>query len=705
MEVHVPRKTPIERYRNIGISAHIDAGKTTTTERILFYTGVTHKIGEVHDGAATMDWMEQEQERGITITSAATTAFWKGMAGNYPEHRINIIDTPGHVDFTIEVERSMRVLDGACMVYDSVGGVQPQSETVWRQANKYKVPRIAFVNKMDRVGADFFRVQKQIGERLKGVAVPIQIPIGAEEHFEGVVDLVKMKAIVWDDESQGIKFEYKEIPANLVELAHEWREKMVEAAAEADEALLEKYLEDHESLTEDEIKGALRKRTIANEIVPMLCGSAFKNKGVQAMLDAVIDYLPSPVDVPAILGHDENDNEAERHPSDDEPFSALAFKIMTDPFVGQLIFFRVYSGVVESGDTVYNAVKEKKERLGRILQMHANERKEIKEVRAGDIAAAVGLKEATTGDTLCDPSKIIILERMIFPEPVISQAVEPKTKADQEKMGIALNRLAQEDPSFRVATDEESGQTIISGMGELHLEILVDRMKREFGVEATVGKPQVAYRETVRTKVEDVEGKFVKQSGGRGQYGHAVITLEPNPTKGHEFVDAIKGGVIPREFIPAVEKGILETLKAGVLAGYPVVDTKVTLTFGSYHDVDSNENAFRMAGSMAFKDAMRKAKPVLLEPMMAVEVETPEEFMGNVMGDLSGRRGIVQGMEDIAGGGGKLVRAEVPLAEMFGYSTSLRSLTQGRATYTMEFKHYAETPNNVSEAIINTKHK
>jgi len=701
----VPRKTPIERYRNIGISAHIDAGKTTTTERILFYTGVTHKIGEVHDGAATMDWMEQEQERGITITSAATTAFWKGMAGNYPEHRINIIDTPGHVDFTIEVERSMRVLDGACMVYDSVGGVQPQSETVWRQANKYKVPRIAFVNKMDRVGADFFRVQRQIGERLKGVAVPIQIPVGAEEHFEGVVDLVKMKAIVWDDDSQGIKFEYKDIPANLVELAHEWREKMVEAAAEADEVLLEKYLEDHESLTEDEIKGALRKRTIANEIVPMLCGSAFKNKGVQAMLDAVIDYLPSPVDVPAILGHDENDNEAERHPSDDEPFSALAFKIMTDPFVGQLIFFRVYSGVVESGDTVYNAVKEKKERLGRILQMHANERKEIKEVRAGDIAAAVGLKEATTGDTLCDPDKVIILERMIFPEPVISQAVEPKTKADQEKMGIALNRLAQEDPSFRVNTDEESGQTIISGMGELHLEILVDRMKREFGVEATVGKPQVAYRETVRSKVEGVEGKFVKQSGGRGQYGHAVITLEPEQGKGYQFIDAIKGGVIPREFIPAVDKGIQDTLKAGVLAGYPVVDVKVTLTFGSYHDVDSNENAFRMAGSMAFKEAMRKAKPVLLEPMMAVEVETPEDFMGNVMGDLSGRRGIVQGMEDIAGGGGKLVRAEVPLSEMFGYSTSLRSLTQGRATYTMEFKHYAETPNNVSEAIINSKHK
>ncbi|GAB5100865.1 elongation factor G [Caballeronia sp. LP006] len=701
----MPRKTPIERYRNIGISAHIDAGKTTTTERILFYTGVTHKIGEVHDGAATMDWMEQEQERGITITSAATTAFWKGMAGNYPEHRINIIDTPGHVDFTIEVERSMRVLDGACMVYDSVGGVQPQSETVWRQANKYKVPRIAFVNKMDRVGADFFRVQRQIGERLKGVAVPIQIPIGAEDHFQGVVDLVKMKAILWDDDSQGIKFTYAEIPDNLKELAHEWHGKMVEAAAEANEELLEKYLENHESLTEEEIKAALRQRTIANEIVPMLCGSAFKNKGVQAMLDAVIDYLPSPVDVPAILGHTEDDQEAERHPSDDEPFAALAFKIMTDPFVGQLIFFRTYSGVVNSGDTVYNPVKEKKERLGRILQMHANERKEIKEVRAGDIAAAVGLKEATTGDTLCDPNHVIILERMIFPEPVISQAVEPKTKADQEKMGIALNRLAQEDPSFRVTSDEESGQTIISGMGELHLEILVDRMKREFGVEATVGKPQVAYRETVRNKVTDVEGKFVKQSGGRGQYGHAVITLEPDPGKGYEFVDAIKGGVIPREYIPAVDKGIQETLKAGVLAGYPVVDTKVTLTFGSYHDVDSNENAFRMAGSIAFKEAMRRARPVLLEPTMAVEVETPEEFMGNVMGDLSSRRGIVQGMDDIAGGGGKIVRAEVPLAEMFGYSTSLRSLTQGRATYTMEFKHYTETPSNVSEAIINSKGK
>jgi len=699
----VPRKTPIERYRNIGISAHIDAGKTTTTERILFYTGVSHKIGEVHDGAATMDWMEQEQERGITITSAATTAFWKGMAGNYPEHRINIIDTPGHVDFTIEVERSMRVLDGACMVYDSVGGVQPQSETVWRQANKYKVPRIAFVNKMDRVGADFFRVQRQIGERLKGVAVPIQIPVGAEDHFQGVVDLVKMKAIVWDDESQGVKFTYEEIPENLRATAEEWHDRMVEAAAEASEELLEKYLADHRSLSEEEIKAALRKRTIANEIVPMLCGSAFKNKGVQAMLDAVIDYLPSPADVPAILGHDLHDKETERHPSDDEPFSSLAFKIMTDPFVGQLIFFRVYSGIVESGDTVLNATKDKKERLGRILQMHANERKEIKEVRAGDIAAAVGLKDATTGDTLCDPANPIILERMEFPEPVISQAVEPKTKADQEKMGLALNRLAQEDPSFRVQTDEESGQTIISGMGELHLEILVDRMKREFGVEATVGKPQVAYRETVRSTAADVDGKFVKQSGGRGQYGHAVVTLEPNPAKGYEFLDEIKGGVIPREFIPAVDKGIQDTLKSGVLAGYPVVDVKVHLTFGSYHDVDSNENAFRMAGSMAFKEAMRRAKPVLLEPMMAVEVETPEEFMGNVMGDLSSRRGIVQGMDDIAGGGGKLVRAEVPLAEMFGYSTSLRSATQGRATYTMEFKHYAETPSNVSEAVINAK--
>jgi len=699
----VPRKTPIERYRNIGISAHIDAGKTTTTERILFYTGVNHKLGEVHDGAATMDWMEQEQERGITITSAATTAFWKGMAGNYPEHRINIIDTPGHVDFTIEVERSMRVLDGACMVYDAVGGVQPQSETVWRQANKYKVPRIAFVNKMDRVGADFFRVQTQIVDRLKGNAVPIQIPVGAEDGFQGVVDLVKMKAVVWDDASQGVRFEYQDIPAGLLATAEEWREKMIEAAAEANEDLLNAYL-GGEALTEEQIKAGLRQRTIAGEIVPMLCGSAFKNKGVQTMLDAVIDYLPSPVDVPAILGHTEDDKEAERHPSDDEPFSALAFKIMTDPFVGQLIFFRVYSGVVESGDTVYNAVKEKRERLGRILQMHANVRNEIKEVRAGDIAAAVGLKEATTGDTLCDPNHVIILERMSFPEPVISQAVEPKTKADQEKMGIALNRLAQEDPSFRVATDEESGQTIISGMGELHLEILVDRMRREFNVEATVGKPQVAYRETIRTAVKDVEGKFVKQSGGRGQYGHVVLNLEPmQQGGGYEFVDAIKGGVVPREFIPAVDKGIRETLNTGVLAGYPVVDVKATLVFGSYHDVDSNENAFRMAGSMAFKEGMRRAKPVLLEPMMAVEVETPEEFTGNVMGDLSSRRGIVHGMEDIAGGGGKIVRAEVPLATMFGYSTSLRSLTQGRATFTMEFKHYAEAPANVAEAVINSR--
>src|SRR6201993_2870697 len=628
------RKTPIERYRNIGISAHIDAGKTTTTERILFYTGVNHKIGEVHDGAATMDWMEQEQERGITITSAATTCFWAGMDNNHPEHHINIIDTPGHVDFTIEVERSMRVLDGACMVYDAVAGVQPQSETVWRQANKYKVPRLAFINKSDRQGADFFKSYDHIRTRLKGNPVPIQIPIGAEEKFEGIVDLVKMKAIYWDDATQGMKYEARDIPAELVEEAKKWREKMVEAAAEADDELTHKYLEGHDLSVED-IKRGLRIRTIKNQIVPMLCGSAFKNKGVQAMLDAVIDYMPSPVDVPAIMGHDEYDHEAERHPKDEDPFSALAFKIMTDPFVGQLIFFRVYSGVVNSGDTVYNATKEKKERLGRILQMHANERKEIKEVRAGDIAAAVGLKEATTGDTLCDPNNIIILERMIFPEPVISQAVEPKTKVDQEKMGIALNRLAQEDPSFRVQTDEESGQTIISGMGELHLEILVDRMKREFGVEATVGKPQVAYRETVRSTAADVDGKFVKQSGGRGQYGHAVITLEPNEQgKGYEFFDEIKGGVIPREYIPAVDKGIQDTLKSGVLAGFPVVDVKVHLTFGSYHDVDSNENAFRMAGSMAFKEAMRKAKPVLLEPMMAVDVELTGGVMGNVMGDL-----------------------------------------------------------------------
>ncbi|PCE29657.1 elongation factor G [Burkholderia ubonensis] len=698
------RKTPIERYRNIGISAHIDAGKTTTTERILFYTGVNHKIGEVHDGAATMDWMEQEQERGITITSAATTAFWKGMGGNYPEHRINIIDTPGHVDFTIEVERSMRVLDGACMVYCAVGGVQPQSETVWRQANKYKVPRLAFVNKMDRTGANFFKVYDQLRLRLKANPVPVVVPIGAEENFKGVVDLIKMKAIVWDEASQGTKFDYVDIPAELVDTCNEWREKMVESAAEASEDLMEKYL-GGEELSEAEIIKALRDRTIACEIQPMLCGTAFKNKGVQRMLDAVIDFLPSPVDIPPVTGELENGEKTERRAADDEKFAALAFKIMTDPFVGQLIFFRVYSGVVNSGDTLLNATKDKKERLGRILQMHANQREEIKEVRAGDIAAAVGLKEATTGDTLCDPAHPIVLERMIFPEPVISQAVEPKTKADQEKMGLALNRLAQEDPSFRVQTDEESGQTIISGMGELHLEILVDRMKREFGVEATVGKPQVAYRETIRKSASDVEGKFVKQSGGRGQYGHAVITLERSEQgKGYEFVDAIKGGVIPREFIPSVDKGIQETLKSGVMAGFPVVDVKVTLTFGSYHDVDSNENAFRMAGSMAFKEAMRRADPVLLEPMMAVEVETPEDYMGNVMGDLSGRRGIVQGMDDMVGGG-KIVRAEVPLSEMFGYSTSLRSLTQGRATYTMEFKHYAEAPKNVADAIISAKSK
>ncbi len=695
------RKTPIERYRNIGISAHIDAGKTTTTERILFYTGVSHKIGEVHDGAATMDWMEQEQERGITITSAATTCFWRGMEGKYPEHRINIIDTPGHVDFTIEVERSMRVLDGACMVYDSVGGVQPQSETVWRQANKYGVPRLAFVNKMDRVGADFFKVYNQIRERLRGNPVPIQVPIGAEEQFAGVIDLVQMKAIFWDDASQGMKFEYRDIPADLADTSEEWREKMIEAAAESSEELMNKYLETGE-LSEAEIRQGLRARTVAGEIVPMLCGSAFKNKGVQAMLDAVIEYLPSPVDIPPVEGELENGQMAARKAADEEPFSALAFKIMTDPFVGQLIFFRVYSGVINSGDTIYNPIKGRKERVGRILQMHANQREEIKEVRAGDIAAAVGLKEATTGDTLCDPEKVITLEKMEFPEPVISQAVEPKTKADQEKMGIALNRLAQEDPSFRVGTDEESGQTIISGMGELHLEIIVDRMKREFGVEATVGKPQVAYRETIRSLVENAEGKFIKQSGGRGQYGHVVLKVEPNEVgAGFTFVDAIKGGVVPREYIPAVEKGLIDTLPNGVLAGFPIVDVKVTLHFGSYHDVDSNENAFKMAASMAFKDGMRKASPVLLEPMMAVEVETPPEFMGNVVGDLSSRRGMVQGMEDVAGV--KVVKAEVPLAEMFGYSTSLRSATQGRATYTMEFKHYSEAPRNVAEAIINKK--
>ncbi len=695
------RKTPIERYRNIGISAHIDAGKTTTTERILFYTGVNHKIGEVHDGAATMDWMEQEQERGITITSAATTCFWKGMGQNFPEHRVNIIDTPGHVDFTIEVERSMRVLDGACMVYCAVGGVQPQSETVWRQANRYGVPRLAFVNKMDRQGADFFKVHDQMRLRLKANPIPLQIPIGAEEKFEGVVDLVKMKAIVWDEASQGIKFEYSEIPAELKAKADEWREKMVEAAAEASEELMNKYL-DSGDLTEDEIKAGLRARTLSAEIVPMLCGSAFKNKGVQAMLDAVIEYLPAPTDIPPVDGILENEQPGERKPNDTDPFAALAFKIMTDPYVGQLTFFRVYSGTVKTGDTIFNPIKGRKERLGRILQMHANQREEIKEVFAGDIAAAVGLKEATTGETLCDPAHVITLERMVFPEPVIHVAVEPKTKADQEKMGIALNRLAQEDPSFRVRTDEESGQTIISGMGELHLEILVDRMRREFGVEANVGAPQVAYREAVRKSVEQ-EGKFVKQSGGRGQYGHVWIKLEPNEAgKGFEFVDMIKGGSVPREFIPAVEKGLRDTLPNGVLAGFPVVDVKVTLFDGSYHDVDSNENAFKMAASMAFKDAMRKASPVLLEPMMAVEVETPEDYMGNVMGDLSGRRGIVHGMEDQVGGI-KLIKAEVPLAEMFGYSTQLRSLSQGRATYSMEFKHYTEAPKNVAEAVINKK--
>src|SRR5688500_14937451 len=697
----MPRITPIDRYRNIGISAHIDAGKTTTTERILFYTGVSHKMGEVHDGAATMDWMEQERERGITITSAATTCFWKGMDASHPEHRINIIDTPGHVDFTIEVERSMRVLDGACMVYCAVGGVQPQSETVWRQANKYRVPRLAFVNKMDRQGANFFKVHDQMKQRLKANPVPIQVPIGAEEKFEGVVDLVAMKAIYWDDKSQGMKYELRDIPADLVDVANEWREKMVESAAEANETLMNKYLEDGK-LSEDEIKAGLRLRTIAGEIVPMLCGSAFKNKGVQAMLDAVIDYMPAPTDIPPVKGELENGKEGERAASDEEPFSGLAFKIMTDPYVGQLIFFRVYSGVVNSGDTVYNPVKQRKERLGRILQMHANQREELKEVRAGDIAAAVGLKEATTGDTLCNMDKPIILERMVFPEPVISQAVEPKTKADQEKMGVALNRLAQEDPSFRVHTGEESSQTSISGMGELHLEILVDRMKREFGVEASVGKPQVAYRETIRKSVDSVEGKFVKQSGGRGQYGHVVLKVEPNEIgKGFEFVDAIKGGAVPREYIPAVEKGLRETLPAGVLAGYPVVDVKVTLHYGSYHEVDSNENAFKMAASLGFKEGMRRCNPVLLEPIMAVEVETPSDFVGNVIGDLMSRRGHLQGQEDVAGT--IVIKAEVPLEQMFGYSTSLRSLTQGRATYTMEFKHYAEAPKNVAESIINQK--
>ncbi len=694
------RKTPIERYRNIGISAHIDAGKTTTTERILFYTGVNHKIGEVHDGAATMDWMEQEQERGITITSAATTCFWKGMAGQFDQHRINIIDTPGHVDFTIEVERSMRVLDGACMVYCAVGGVQPQSETVWRQANKYKVPRLAFVNKMDRAGANFFKVYDQMRARLKANPVPLQVPIGAEDKFEGVIDLIKMKAIFWDEASQGMKFDYRDIPAELKADCDKWRSNMVEAAAEANEDLMNKYLEEGD-LSEDDILLGLRTRTIASEIVPMMCGSAFKNKGVQAMLDKVVELMPAPTDIPPTRAEDEDGKEMFLKASDDEKFSALAFKIMTDPFVGQLIFFRVYSGVVNAGDTVYNPLKGKKERIGRIVQMHANTREPLEEVRAGDIAAAVGLKEATTGDTLCALGQEIILERMIFPEPVIHVAVEPKTKADQEKMGIALNRLAQEDPSFRVKTDEETNQTIISGMGELHLEILVDRMKREFGVEANVGAPQVAYREAFKKTIE-IEGKFVKQSGGKGQYGHVWLKMEPNEAgKGFEFVDAIKGGTVPREFIPAVEKGLRETIPSGVLAGFPVVDAKVTLFDGSYHDVDSNENAFKMAASIAFKDGMRKADPVLLEPMMAVEVETPEDYMGDVMGDLSSRRGMIQGMDDSASG--KIIRAEVPLAEMFGYSTVVRSLSQGRASYSMEFKHYSEAPRNVADAIMNKK--
>ena len=698
------RNTPIERYRNIGISAHIDAGKTTTTERILFYTGVNHKIGEVHDGAATMDWMEQEQERGITITSAATTCFWKGMDGSFADHRINIIDTPGHVDFTIEVERSMRVLDGACMVYCAVGGVQPQSETVWRQANKYKVPRLAFVNKMDRTGANFFKVVEQMKLRLKANPVPIVIPIGAEDNFTGVVDLRKMKAIIWDEASQGMKFTFEEIPANLVELAKEWREKMVEAAAEASEELMNKYLEEGD-LTEEEITHGLRVRTINSEIQPMLCGTAFKNKGVQRMLDAVLELMPSPLDVKAIKGFDEDEKEVIRKADDNEKFSALAFKLMTDPFVGQLTFVRVYSGVLKKGDTVYNPVRGKKERIGRIVQMHANNREEVDEIRAGDIAACVGLKDVTTGETLCDPAAVITLERMVFPDSVIRQAVEPKTKADQEKMGMALSRLAAEDPSFRVQTDEESGQTIIGGQGELHLEIIVDRMKREFGVEANVGKPQVAYRETIRKTVEEAEGKFVRQSGGKGQYGHVVLKVEPQEAgKGFEFVDAIKGGVVPREYIPAVEKGVTEALSQGVLAGYPVVDVKVTLHFGSYHDVDSNEMAFKMAAIFGFKEGCRKAQPVILEPMMAVEVETPEDYAGSVMGDLSSRRGMVQGMDDMVGGG-KAIKAEVPLSEMFGYSTTLRSMSQGRATYTMEFKHYAEAPRNVAEAIVAARAK
>jgi elongation factor G len=694
----VARQTPIERYRNVGIMAHIDAGKTTTTERILFYTGVSHKIGEVHDGAATMDWMEQEQERGITITSAATTCFWSGMAKQFPQHRINIIDTPGHVDFTIEVERSLRVLDGAVAVFCAVGGVEPQSETVWRQANKYGVPRMAFVNKMDRAGADFLRVVEQVKTRLGANPVPVQLPIGAEDNFEGVVDLIKMKSVIWDEENMGTKFEYGDIPADMVDLCEEYREQLIEAAAEANEDLMNKYLEEGE-LTEEEIKQGLRQRCIANEIVPMFCGSAFKNKGVQAVLDGMIEYLPSPVDIPPMEGINPDTEETEvRRASDDEPFAALAFKIMTDPFVGTLTFFRTYSGVVNSGQAVWNSAKAKRERIGRLLQMHANHRDEIKEVRAGDIACAVGLKDVTTGDTLCDPDHKIVLERMEFPEPVISVAVEPKTKADQEKMGIALQKLAQEDPSFRVHTDEETGQTIISGMGELHLDIIVDRMRREFKVEANVGAPQVSYREAIRTPVE-AEGKFVRQSGGRGQYGHVKVKFEPLPEgSGFEFENAIVGGVVPKDYIPAVEKGIRDQLEAGVLAGYPVVDVKATLYDGSYHEVDSNETAFRVAASMAVKDGVMKANPVILEPIMAVEVATPEEYMGDVIGDLNRRRGMVQSMEDTPVG--KLVKAEVPLAEMFGYATQLRSLTQGRASYSMQFEKYAEAPSNIQEEII-----
>ena len=693
----VVRATPIERYRNIGIMAHIDAGKTTTTERILFYTGVSHKMGEVHDGAAVMDWMEQEQERGITITSAATTCFWQGMDQHFDEHRINIIDTPGHVDFTIEVERSLRVLDGAVTVLCSVGGVEPQTETVWRQGNKYNVPRMVFINKMDRAGADFLRVVEQVRERLGGNPVPIQLPIGAEENFEGIIDLVRMKAIYWDESSMGTTFEFREIPENMLAEAETWRERMIEAAAEADEELLVKFLDNHQ-LSEEDIRRGLRLRTIAGEIVVAMCGSAFKNKGVQAMLDAVIDYMPSPVDVPAIKGILEDGSEGERAADDDEPFAALAFKIATDPFVGNPTFFRVYSGVLNSGDTIYNPVKGKRERIGRILQMHANDRKEIKEVRAGDIAAAVGMKDVTTGDTLSDLKDIITLERMEFPEPVIAVAVEPKTKIDQEKMGIALQKLAKEDPSFRVAGDEESGQTIISGMGELHLEVIVDRMKREFKVDANVGRPQVAYRETIRSAVEQ-EGKFVRQSGGRGQYGHVYLKIEPQDAgTGYEFVNKIVGGVVPKEYIGAVDKGVQAQMENGVVAGYPVVDVKVTLYDGSYHDVDSSEIAFKIAGSMAFKDGALAAHPVLLEPIMNVEVVTPEDYMGDVMGDLNRRRGLPQGMEDSPSG--KVIRAEVPLAEMFGYATDLRSMSQGRATYSMEFAKYKEVPQNVADSIL-----